>query len=277
LLIGSDYFLDNVEGGKIILLSGVFTLPSKLDYIVTGRCPKSSQFTSVDRCALFVAAQPVGQLQCFVSASITKSLVLESFWSLESIGIRDNVSGDDDEMALEQFCETVKFENNRYQVTWPWKPNSFSLSNNYSVIFRRLKSLLSRLKMDAKLLQSYNNILKQQLDLDIIEVVDDNKLTNSRKYYLPHHPVLTPSKITTKTRIIYNASSKAKTDMNSLIECLYRGPVILPDLCGLLFRFQLYSTVILADIEKAFLQVSVQHEDRDVTRFLLKDVAKGLN
>lgn len=55
-------------------------------------------------------------------------------------------------------------------------------------------------------------------------------------------------------------------------ECLYRGPVILPDLCGLLFRFRLYSTVILADIEKAFLQVSIQHEDHDVTRFLwLKD------
>ena len=209
LLIGSDYFWDIVEGGKIILPSGMFMLPSKLGYIVTGRCPKSSQFTGLDPCALFVAAQPVGQLQCCVSTSTTKSLDLESFWSLESIGIRDSVSGDDDEKALEQFCETVKFENNRYQVTWPWKPDSFSLSNNYSVAFRRLKSLISRLKMDAKLLQSYNDILKLQLDLGIIEVVDDSKLTNSRKYYLPHHPVLTPNKATTKTRIVYDASSKA--------------------------------------------------------------------
>ena len=60
--------------------------------------------------------------------------------------------------------------------------------------------------------------------------------------------------------------------MNSLNECLNRGPVILPDLCGLLIRFQMYPVVILADIEKAFFQVGIQEPEQDTTRFLwLKD------
>ena len=75
-------------------------------------------------------------------------------------------------------------------------------------------------------------------------------------------------------RIDYDASAKGKVGDSSLNECLYRGPVILPDLCGVLLRFRLYYIVILADIEKAFLQLGIQSGDRDVTRFLwFKDIA----
>ena len=59
---------------------------------------------------------------------------------------------------------------------------------------------------------------------------------------------------------------------------LYRGPVILEDLCGLLLRFRLHKVALTADIEKAFLQVVLQPTDRDVTRFLwLKDPTKPLS
>ena len=74
---------------------------------------------------------------------------------------------------------------------------------------------------------------------------------------------------------MYDASSKAESNMNSLNECLHQGPVILLDLCGLLIRFRIYPIVVLADIEKAFLQVGIQEAERDVTRFLwLKDLTK---
>ena len=65
-----------------------------------------------------------------------------------------------------------------------------------------------------------------------------------------------------------DASVKSKKGAKSLNECLYRGPVLLPDLCGILFRLRLHPIAVLADIEKAFLQVGIQEPDRDVTRFL---------
>ena len=41
---------------------------------------------------------------------------------------------------------------------------------------------------------------------------------------------------------------------------------------GLLMRFRLHQIAIVADIEKAFLQIGIQPNQRDVTRFLwLKD------
>ena len=51
-------------------------------------------------------------------------------------------------------------------------------------------------------------------------------------------------------------------------DCLYRGPILLPDLRGILLRLRQYPIVMLADIEKAYLQVGIQEKDRDVTRFL---------
>ena len=47
--------------------------------------------------------------------------------------------------------------------------------------------------------------------------------------------------------------AKAKKGCKSLNECLYRGPVILEDLCGLLLRFRIYKVAQTADIEKTFL------------------------
>ena len=91
---------------------------------------------------------------------------------------------------------------------------------------------------------------------------------------MPHLPVLTPGK-TTKVHIVFDASSSVRSGVNSLNDCLHRGPIILPDLCGLLLRFRLYPIIVLADIRKAFLQVGLQERERDTTRFLwLKDKAK---
>ena len=139
------------------------------------------------------------------------------------------------------------------------------LPDNYQLALGRLNSLLRRIQGNPELLEKYDNIIKDELEKEIIEKVSDET----------HHAVITPDRKTTKVRIVYDASTKAKKGCKSLNECLYRGPVILEDLCGLLLRFRTHKVALTADIEKAFLQVGLQPADRDVTRFLwLKDPTK---
>ena len=117
----------------------------------------------------------------------------------------------------------------------------------------------------------YNEVIKEQYNKGIIEKVSIVEVPKV-SHYIPHQVVLTPGKATTKLRVVYDASAKAKSNAQSLNDCLYRGVVILEDLCGLLMRFRLHEIALVADIEKAFLQVSLSPLDRDVTRFLwLKD------
>lgn len=106
-------------------------------------------------------------------------------------------------------------------------------------------------------------------------MVSNESPEGPRKHYIPHHVVVeTPSKPTTKVRVVYDALAKSRPTNLSLNECLHRGPIMLPDLCGPSLCFCPPSIAIVGDIEKAFLSVGLQIADRDVTRFLwLKDTS----
>ena len=115
----------------------------------------------------------------------------------------------------------------------------------------RLKSLGRRLQNNSDLLRKCE-VIQNQVKQGVIEKVVERLANGNLKHYLSYHPILTPSKNTTKLRVIYDASSKASKGDRSLNDCFYRGPVILLDLCGILLCFRLHSIVVFADIEKAF-------------------------
>ena len=73
-------------------------------------------------------------------------------------------------------------------------------------------------------------------------------------------------KATTKLRIVYDAS--AKSAGLSLNECLHAGPKFDQRIFDILLRFRSHRIAFVADIEKAFLIISLAPEDRDFVRFL---------
>ena len=158
-----------------------------------------------------------------------------------------------------------------YQVTWPWNERYPDLPTNHALAMGRLRSFVSKIKRQPELMQKYDNIIQEQVDRGVIEKID-RFIQDGEKHYLSHHAIITPQKPTTKVRVVYDASAKSIEAHKSLNECLYRGPVMINDLCGILIRFRLHTIALVADIEKAFHQLGLQKNQRDVTRFLwLKD------
>jgi hypothetical protein len=122
--------------------------------------------------------------------------------------------------------------------------------------------------------RGYGMYVQDQLKKGIIDEVKPNK-SKGTVHYLVHHDIITPQKTTTKLRVVYDASAKTSKENNSLNDCLCRDPVMVHDLCGILLRFRKHPIAIVAAIERAFLQIELQRDQRDVTRFLwLKDVGK---
>ena len=92
-----------------------------------------------------------------------------------------------------------------------------------------------------------------------------------RIHYLPHHEVIREDKQTTQLRVVFDASPKIVGP--SLNECLHAGLSLFPLLVDIMLRFRVFRVALVEDLEKAFLNVSVLLDDRNVLRFLwLSDV-----
>ena len=138
---------------------------------------------------------------------------LDVFWKLETIGIGEPINDCTDDQAIPNFHNTVRKTDVRYEVTWPWKDENPQLPDNYQVALGGLNSLLKRIQGNQELLQNYDSIIKDKLKNEIIEEVDDRTEEGCKKHYIPHHAVITPNQKTTKARIVYDASEKAKKRM----------------------------------------------------------------
>ena len=116
------------------------------------------------------------------------------------------------------------------------------------------------------MLAAYDKIIHKQLQCGFIEKVTDPQSTTGRVHYIPHHAILKHSS-TTPLRIMYDCSCSPNAAQPSLNTCLSTGPDILNDMTAILVRFRCYRYSITADIDKAFLSISLDEQDRDATRF----------
>ena len=118
------------------------------------------------------------------------------------------------------------------------------------------------LKSKPDILAQYNSVITDQLKYGIIEQVPESELNSCKPdgiHYLPHHEVIRSDKKTTRLRIVYDASSKRANEV-SLNDCLYRGPPSTLLIFDILVRFRIFRTVLIGDLEKAFLDVRVTPE-----------------
>ncbi len=280
LLIGLNCFFDLVEIAQVsVLPSGLRLIPSKLGFLLGGSAEVNRHEISNSRIdamhfktdmnvsmkTMNILFEPDPPLQQMPN--------LQELWDLNRIGISDSPYQKDDDVALEKFNQNLEFKDGRYHLTWPWISEQPDLPDNRSLALSCLRSQLKRYASnpDQTLLKACHEIIQDQLEKQIIEPVSNENIIQGHLHYIPHHPVVSPGK-TTKVRIVYNASAKTTRNANSLNDSLYRGPILVPDLTGLLMRFRLFPIGIISDIAKAFLQLALHETQRDCTRFFwIKD------
>ena len=190
-------------------------------------------------------------------------------WDLEGIGIRTEEEPAESKV-LEDFNSSVHLTvEGRYEVALPWKADcAAQLQDNRAAAEARLSSLSRRLDRDPDLGAAYSEALQEMEQAGVVEEVPDCELNGPYpRFYLPHRPVVKESSVTTRVRPVFDASAAGPNGV-SLNDCLEVGPSLIPSLVELLLRFRRWRVAVTADISKAFLQVGLRREDRDVHRFL---------
>ncbi|XP_036342978.1 uncharacterized protein LOC118752233, partial [Rhagoletis pomonella] len=217
-------------------------------------------FAKPGRIDVLVGMDLMDQLIC---AELRKDRALARLWELEDSPQKQHLTHE------ENFCENhfnsthQRMPDGRFVVELPLKPNTvLGESRNFAI--RNLLCIERRLASNSDLRLRYDEFMRELIDMGHMEEVFE---TTSEVDYMPHHPVIKESSVTTKLRVVFNASAKTTTG-NSLNDALFVGPQLQQDLYSILLRFRTHRYAVTADVAKMYRQVCVSSKHVDLQRIV---------
>ncbi|GFV45675.1 DUF1758 domain-containing protein [Trichonephila clavipes] len=168
-------------------------------------------------------------------------------WSLENLGISNPTLEESKqnsyEVALDDFQQKLAIlPDGRYELQLPCKHDPVILPDNKGLTWARHDKVIKRAESNG-FLREYQKVFEDWENLGIIEIVPEEEVKAVKCHYLAHRAVIKVQSETTKYRPCFDGSA-CEND-----------------------RFRLYPIGLRADIEKAFLMLSVHPKDRDYLRF----------
>ncbi|XP_062541482.1 uncharacterized protein LOC134209517 [Armigeres subalbatus] len=145
-------------------------------------------------------------------------------------------------------------DDGRYIVELPKQPN-------FDAMIRRFELLERRFAKDFKLKEDNDKFMMEYLSLGHMKLVPETMV--AIECFLPHHPVIKESSSTTKTRVVFDGSSKSTTgfSLNHGLQALCVGPTVQDELLDLVVRNRKFPMAMTADIVKMYRQVLVNPND----------------
>ncbi|XP_055855988.1 uncharacterized protein LOC129919162 [Episyrphus balteatus] len=206
-----------------------------------------------------------GQVKLESHASSIQKIELEEIqylkckWSEEQIECENH------------FIKTVEvLPSGRLMVQLPLKKDPSCLGASYDIAFRRFLSLECRLlSKNIALRTQYVDFMKEYEALGHMSLVTNPNLEQTH-YYLPHQCVVRPDSVSTKLRVVFDASCRTSSQI-SLNGILMVGPTIQDELLITLLRFRLYRYALTADIVKMYRQVLVHPSQRSLQYILWRE------
>ncbi|XP_055953025.1 uncharacterized protein LOC129988780 [Argiope bruennichi] len=267
ILIGADFYWTIVHTKSPIRLSATHVLiPTVFGWILSG----NRSFTTK-------AYSSVSSVLNISSETLVRDVDdhVRRFWDLETIGIKtmqDKGMTIRNSEILSDFHNLFCKVDGRRVVKLPWKPEVILSSNNYEIALKQFQILRNKLFTHSDLRDIYTEQMQNYIDNQHVELADNSPCNESKLFYLPHHIV----KKTKEWRIVFDASSHTPGHP-SLNDALEQGPNLLPEIFATLLRFRLHKFAITSDGRQAFLQLILDEEDRNCTRFLWFRTEKDAN
>lgn len=256
LLIGASMFWDLLQVGQIKLDNKTAPILQKtaLGWLISGRIP----------CKKYKAATCNLNIKDY---SLHKQL--EKFWTIEEGSDKIDYRNDESE---KHFIETYsRDETGRFCVALPFCKKPELLGESKQQAISRLLSLERKLKKDTQLALEYKKFLKEYEALGHMrQIKSEEEMKAAISYYLPHHCVVKKESVTTRYRVVFDASAKTTTNI-SLNEVLRVGPYIQDDLCSILIRFRAHNIVLVADISKMYRQIKLRDNDQRFQRIVWRE------
>ena len=190
-MLGADYYWTVVQNHVVRgELHGPVAICTRLGYVLSGpvnlacsdHCPSSVNMSHVMKTECQVVTEDFNADDASLKEQLAK------FWDYDTLGVKGK-----EEDFCEEYLTKVRFNGDRYEVSLPFKKEHPIIPHNHSLAQNRLVSLLKRLKSsESRLLNQYDNVIKEQLDSGVVEEIDkhEEEVVPGSVHYFPHKEVL---------------------------------------------------------------------------------------
>lgn len=280
IIIGLDIYYDIIMNNIVKLGKNLPVLQeSHFGWIIAGVLPKKftvSHFCQTNNFSNTSVEDNSSYCSFLSTAKVDK--FLQNFWHVEDVPEHplEKVYLSEDEKLSEQiFSSTTKIlTNGRFQVNIPVKSISEvdKLGDSFTACKKRLNTLENRFRKDNNLFQEYSKFIDEYVDLGHAQYIPlslkNYKLQN--KYFIPHLCVIRESSVSTKLRVVYDASCVSSSGY-SLNDICLKGYQVQADLYDILCRFRLFPFVFTTDIKKMYRQILINPEQRFLQNILWRE------
>nr|XP_012232669.1 PREDICTED: uncharacterized protein LOC105678151 [Linepithema humile] len=255
-LLGASIFWELLCIGQIKLSKGQLILQKRrthLGWIVAGGISDIKQITL---------------LSCMASDNTLHEQV-QRFWNIEEIE-QNLLPSKNDEYCEADFVKNCQRDScGRFTVSLPFKGDPNELGESREHALKRFHKLKKRLESQPDIKELYVRFMQKYLELGHMSQISSIKETASKKYYIPHHAVVTNINNRIKLRVVFNASARTTSGI-ALNDLLRVGPTIQPTLLATVVRFRQYQFVMTADI------VKIADINQPIQEYRLNTVTYGL-
>lgn len=207
---------------------------------------------------------PKNQATFICTEDLLLKEILIKFWQTEEPCHKPAISPEDE--ICENMFQTLHYRepSGQYVVPILLKTDNPVLTGSYELAKRQLIAIQARLRKSPAVQIKYSEFMEEYANLGHMLPSTSHGLA---AYYIPHHSVIKESSLTTKLRVVFNASMPTPSGL-SLNQVLYTGPKLQADIVQLIIRFRTYRIAFKTDLCKMFRQILIRPQDRKYQHIL---------
>ncbi|KAL0830470.1 hypothetical protein ABMA28_002635 [Loxostege sticticalis] len=250
VLLGADVFAESLLTQRIKgNANQPLAINSVFGWLLLGRTPLVSS----------------SLVQVSSKSDIELASAVQRFWEVDSVPQASSFTPE--EILCEQAYMTDHYRDSsgRYGVRLPFKDNVEPVfEGSRDIALRRFHAIERRLSRDPVVHQQYCDFMYDYEKSGHMSEVSLQELSQG-KFYIPHHCVIKPDSVTTKLRVVFDASAKDVKGI-SLNDTLLTGPKLQSNIVGVLLHYRIHAVVFMADIRQMYRQILVSNDHRDYQR-----------
>lgn len=251
IILGAQEYSKILLQGFKRLQGGIIAQETELGWILSGLYPQDTN-GGIKVLSMMTRTDDIQQL--------TK------FWELEEIP-RHYALTKDDELCENYYTNTtIRSFDGTYTVRLPFKDANIKYGESRKKAVARLLQLERQFEKNENLRQQYKEFMYEYLNMGHMRKVPKPEYYTG-EYYIPHQAVIKEDSLTTKLRVVFDASSKTSSKI-SLNENLHKGPRLQQDLSNILLRWRTHKIAFMADIMKMYRFIKINQEDYKYQRIL---------